>query len=150
MRTAVLGTGIMGAAMARSLAREGHDVAVWNRTPDRAQAVAGGSVTAHADLSEAVTDADVVLTVLFDTDSVLAVAPDLLAALGPDAVWAQATTVGREGMGRIAAAAADTAGRLLDAPVLGTKQPAETGNLTVLVSGAEAARHRAAEVFDAI
>ncbi len=52
MRTAVLGTGIMGAAMARSLAREGHDVAVWNRTPDRARTVAGGSVTAHGDLSE--------------------------------------------------------------------------------------------------
>lgn len=150
MRTAVLGTGIMGAAMARSLAREGHDVAVWNRTPDRAQAVAGGTVTAHADLSEAVTGADVVLTMLFDADSVLAVTDDLLAALGPDAVWSQSTTVGPAGMARIAAAAGDAAVRLLDAPVLGTKQPAESGNLTVLVSGAEAARRRAAEVFDAV
>ena len=88
----------MGAAMARSLAREGHEVAVWNRTPDRAQAVAGGSVTAHADLAEAVTGADVVLTMLFDADSVLGVTDDLLAALGPDAVWAQSTTVGPAGM----------------------------------------------------
>jgi 3-hydroxyisobutyrate dehydrogenase len=150
MRTAVLGTGVMGAAMARSLAREGHEVAVWNRTPDRAQAVAGGSVTAHADLAEAVTGADVVLTMLFDADSVLGVTDDLLAALGPEAVWAQSTTVGPAGMARIAAAAGDSAVRLLDAPVLGTKQPAETGNLTVLVSGAETARRRAAEVFDAV
>ncbi len=150
MRTAVLGTGIMGAAMARSLAREGHDVAVWNRTPDRARTVAGGSVTAHGDLSEAVSGADVVVTMLFDADSVLAVAPDLLASLGPDAVWAQSTTVGPEGMRRIAAAAGDTTPRLLDAPVLGTKQPAESGALTVLVSGAEAARHRATSVFDAV
>jgi 3-hydroxyisobutyrate dehydrogenase len=150
MRTAVLGTGIMGAAMARSLAREGHDVAVWNRTPGRAEAVAGGSITAHADLTEAVTGADVVLTLLYDADSVLDVTPDLVAALGPESVWVQSTTVGPEGIARIADAAADTADRLLDAPVLGTKQPAETGNLTVLVSGAEAARARAAEVFDAV
>ena len=150
MRVAVLGTGIMGAAMARSLAREGHDVAVWNRTTDRAEAMAGGSITAHADLAEAVRGADVVLTMLYDADSVLAVTADLVAALGPDAVWVQSTTVGPEGMARIAQAAGDTVPRLLDAPVLGTKQPAESGNLTVLVSGTETARLRAAEIFDAV
>ena len=53
-------------------------------------------------------------------------------------------------MARIADAAGGTATRLLDAPVLGTRQPAESGTLTVLVSGAEAARQRAAEVFDAV
>jgi len=150
MRTAVLGTGIMGAAMARSLAREGHDVAVWNRTPSRAEAVAGDRITARADLAEAVAGADLVVTMLYDADSVLAIAPDLVAALGPDTVWVQSTTVGPEGMARIAEAAGGAVDRLLDAPVLGTKQPAESGNLTVLVSGPEAARRRAAEVFDAV
>ena len=80
------------------------------------EAVADGSITAHADLSEAVTGADVVVTMLFDADSVLAVAADLLGALRHDAVWVQSTTVGPEGMARIADAAGDTAGRLLDAP----------------------------------
>ncbi len=150
MRTAVLGTGIMGAAMARTLAREGHDVAVWNRTPGRAEAIAGGSITAHADLGRAVSGADAVLTMLYDTDSVLGVAADLVAALGPDSVWVQSSTVGPEGIARIAEAAGDTVDRLLDAPVLGTRQPAESGTLTVLVSGAEAARRSAAEVFDAV
>jgi 3-hydroxyisobutyrate dehydrogenase len=150
MRTAVLGTGIMGAAMARSLAREGHDVAVWNRTPGRAQAVAGGSITAQPDLAEAVSGAEVVLTMLYDTDSVLAVTADLVAALGPDAVWVQSTTVGPEGIARIAEAAGGAVARVLDAPVLGTKQPAESGTLTVLVSGAEAARRRAGAVLDAV
>jgi 3-hydroxyisobutyrate dehydrogenase len=75
------------------VAREGHDVAVWNRTPARAEAVAGPGLSAHADLAEAVTGADVVLTMLYDADSVLDVG-DLVAALGPDAVWAQSTTVG--------------------------------------------------------
>ena len=58
--------------------------------------------------------------------------------------------VGPEGMDRIAGAAGASAERLLDAPVLGTKQPAETGNLIVLVSGPEVARGRAQAVFDAV
>ena len=99
---------------------------------------------------EAVTGADVVLTMLYDADSVLEVAAELVPALGPDAVWAQSTTVGPDGMARIADAAGAAAGRLLDAPVLGTKQPAETGNLVVLVSGADTARERASAVFDAV
>ncbi len=150
MRTAVLGTGIMGAAMARSLAREGHDVAVWNRTPARAEAVAGDGISAYPDLAESVAGADVVFTMLYDADSVMDVAADLVAALGPGAVWAQSTTVGPEGMTRIAASAGAAAGRLLDAPVLGTKQPAETGNLTVLVSGPTTARERAEPALDAV
>ncbi len=150
MRIAVLGTGIMGAAMARTLAREGHDVAVWNRTPDRAEAIAGDDISAHADLADAVSGAEVVFTMVYDTESVLDIADDLVAALGPDAVWVQSTTVGPEGMARIASAAGDAVGRLLDAPVLGTKQPAETGKLTVLVSGPSAARERAADALDAI
>ena len=150
MRTAVLGTGIMGAAMARTLAREGHDVAVWNRTPQRAEAVAAAGITAYADLAEAVRGADVVLTMLFDADSVLEVTAEVEAALGPDAVWVQSTTVGPAGMSRISAAASGIAERLLDAPVLGTKQPAESGNLVVLLSGPPEARARAGAVLDAV
>ena len=150
MRIAVLGTGIMGSAMARSLAREGHDVTVWNRTPARAQEVAGDGITAKAELSSAVAGAEAVITMLYDADSVLDVAGDLVAALEPDAVWVQATTVGPDGIARIAEAAGSVAGRLLDAPVLGTKQPAESGNLVVLVSGPPAARDRVGPAFDAV
>ncbi len=150
MRTAVLGTGIMGAAMARTLAREGHDVAVWNRTPARAEAVAGSGIRAHAELAGAVAGAEVVITMVYDADSVLDLAADVVAALEPEAVWVQSTTVGPAGMARISEAAAPVADRLLDAPVLGTKQPAETGNLIVLVSGPAAARDRADPVLEAV
>ena len=71
MRTAVIGTGIMGAGMARSLAREGHDVHVWNRTPERAEAVAGDGITAHSGIADAVEGCEVVVTMLYDADSVL-------------------------------------------------------------------------------
>ena len=150
MRTAVLGTGIMGAAMARSLAREGHDVSVWNRTTSRSDAVAAERITACGDIGDAMLDADVVFTMLFDTASVLDVSGEVVGALGADAVWAQSTTVGPDGMRRIAAAAGEVGDRLLDAPVLGTKQPAEDGKLTVLVSGESAARQQARPAFEAI
>lgn len=150
MRAAVLGTGIMGSAMARSLAREGHDVTVWNRTPERAEATAGERISSCPSIADAVGGADVVFTMLYDAASVLDVAAEVVGALGPDAVWAQSTTVGTEGMRRIAEAAAQVGDRLLDAPVLGTKQPAEAGNLLVLVSGPATARTHAQPAFDAI
>jgi 3-hydroxyisobutyrate dehydrogenase len=150
MRAAVLGTGIMGSAMARSLARGAHSVTVWNRTPSRAAEIAGHGVEAAESIGEAVAGADVVFTMLYDADSVLAVAREVVAALRPDAVWAQSTTVGPEGMARIAAASGPAHDRVLDAPVLGTKQPAEVGSLTVLVSGPESARTAARPAFDTI
>jgi 3-hydroxyisobutyrate dehydrogenase len=150
MRAAVLGTGIMGSAMARSLAREGHDVTVWNRTPARAEEAARDSITACGAIADALLGADVVFTMLYDADSVLEIADELLGALGPDAVWAQSTTVGVAGMRRIADAAGASRDRLLDAPVLGTKAPAEAGKLTLLVSGAAAARAHAQPAFDAV
>jgi 3-hydroxyisobutyrate dehydrogenase len=150
MRAAVLGTGIMGAAMARSLAREGHQVTVWNRTPARATAVAGEGITACGAIGDALLGAEVVFTMVFDSASVLEMSGEVVGALGSDAVWAQSTTVGVAGMRRIADAAGDARERLLDAPVLGTKQPAESGKLTVVVSGPADARARARPAFDAI
>jgi 3-hydroxyisobutyrate dehydrogenase len=150
MRAAVLGTGIMGAAMARSLAREGHAVTVWNRTPSRAEAAAGDGIRACGAIADALLDADVVFTMLFDTASVLDVTGEIAGALGPGAVWAQSTTVGPDGMRRIAEAAGSAAERLLDAPVLGTKQPAEDGKLTVLVSGPPASVEQARPAFGAV
>jgi 3-hydroxyisobutyrate dehydrogenase len=150
MRAAVLGTGIMGAAMARSLAREGHEVAVWNRTRARADAVAADAITAHDSPAEAVEGADVVISVLFDEAAVLGVAEEVAGALGSGATWLQASTVGPAGMERIAAAVPGVADRLVDAPVLGTRKPAEDGTLVVLLSGPEAARDRALPALEAI
>ncbi|WP_151082218.1 NAD(P)-dependent oxidoreductase [Nocardioides cynanchi] len=154
MRTAVLGTGIMGAAMARSLAREGHEVRVWNRTPERADAVAGsidgGPITAHREISDALAGCDVAVTMLYDADSVLEIVDQVVAGLGPETVWLQCSTVGPAGMARIAEAATPVGARLVDAPVLGTRQPAETGNLVVLVSGAPTAVDHAQPVLDAV
>lgn len=137
----------MGAGMARSLANAGHHVTVWNRTAEKARAIAGGEITATDSVTEAVTGADAVVTMLFDLDATLAVADDIVAALGPDSVWIQSGTVGPDGARRLGEVAT---GGLLDAPVLGTKQPAEEGKLVVLVSGPDALIEAAKPVFDAI
>jgi 3-hydroxyisobutyrate dehydrogenase len=150
LQVAVLGTGIMGAGMARSLARAGHAVRVWNRSPEKARAAEQRGITAYDDVRSAVEGADAVVTMLFDLDAVLSVTPDLVSALGPESVWVQASTVGPDGMAEVQQAAGEVAARLLDAPVLGTRQPAEDGALVVLVSGPSAAQEAVGPVLEAI
>lgn len=153
MRIAVIGTGIMGAGMARSLAREGHEVVVWNRTASKAEAVAEGTdeIEAVADVAAAVRGSGVVISVLFDTDAVLSVTNDLVGALDPDAVWLQTSTVGPDGVRRIAEAVPGAAAQqLVDAPVLGTRKPAEDGTLVVLAAGDPAAIECARPALEAI
>lgn len=138
-RVAVLGTGVMGAGMARSLLRAGHQVTVWNRTAARAESLAADGATVAADPAAAVAGAEVVVVMLFDTASVLAV----IAEAGPsEAVWLQASTIGPDGIAQVAA----TGLRVLDAPVLGTRGPAEQGTLVALLSGDQALVDEAAPV----
>jgi 3-hydroxyisobutyrate dehydrogenase len=147
MQVAVLGTGIMGAGMARSLLRAGHEVRVWNRTAARAQPLAGDGATVADTAAAAVDGAAAVLVMLWDTAAVLDV---LGAAAGsaPGAVWLQASTVGPDGMRQVAVAHPDL--RLLDGPVLGTKGPAEQGTLVVLLSGDRALVDEVRPAVDAI
>lgn len=153
MRTTIIGTGIMGAGMAGSLARDGHEVTIWNRTAERAEAVAGrireagGEVTVAATVAEAVADCEVVLTILFDADAVLAVADDIAANLPDGAVWVQSATVGPDAARTIDGRAP---GRVVDAPVLGTRKPAEDGTLVVLASGPADLVEAAGPALDAI
>jgi 3-hydroxyisobutyrate dehydrogenase len=135
MQVAVLGTGIMGAGMARSLLRAGHSVRVWNRTAARAQPLAADGATVADSAAAAVEGAEVVLVMLWDTAAVLDVL-GTAAAAAPDAVWLQASTLGPGGMREVAAAQPGL--RLVDAPVLGTKGPAEQGKLVALLSGSSA------------
>ena len=148
MRVAVIGTGLMGAGMARSMRRAGLAVTAWNRTPSKAAALGEDGVEVTASIGAAVDGADAAVTMLFDADSVLGVTPELLDALGPNATWLQCSTVGLEGIARIAEKAGET--HLLDAPVLGTREPAEQGRLVPLVSGDPRLVERVRPVLEAI
>jgi len=143
MRVTVLGTGVMGAGMARSLLRAGHAVTVWNRTTEKAGPLAGDGATVAGTPAEAVAGAEAVLVMLFDTAAVLEV---LAAAGSSDAVWLQGSTIGPDGTAEVARWAAEHGLRLVDAPVLGTKGPAEQGKLVALLSGDRALADEAAPV----
>jgi 3-hydroxyisobutyrate dehydrogenase len=149
---AVLGTGNMGAPMARHLVRAGFDVRVWNRTAEKAAPLADDGATVCMTPAEALQDAEFLLTVVADADAVESsvTRDDALrkAATGGDLVWVQASTVGINGTQRLAALAAEAGVGFVDAPVLGTRQPAEQGALTVLASGPEQLRERCQPLFD--
>ena len=146
----VLGTGIMGAAMARSLLREGIDVRAWNRTRAKAEPLAADGAQVCDEPAEAVAGANAVLTMLRDGETVEQVMTGALAAVEEGAVWAQTSTVGLDSADRLAELAAQRDVPFYDAPVLGTKQPAEDGKLLVMASGPTAGRDRVQPVFDAI
>lgn len=149
-RVAVLGTGIMGAGMARNLVRGGFDVSVWNRTRSKAEPLGDDGARVAGTPGEAVDGAEVVVTMLFDTDSVAATMREALPAMSGDAVWAQMATVGLDGTGKLASLAREYEIGFVDAPVLGTKQPAEQGTLVVLAAGSHKLESRVTPVFDAV
>ena len=132
---AVLGTGTMGAGMARNIATAGLPVRVWNRTAARAEPLADVATVAGS-IREAVEGADIVLTMLYDVDSVADAITEAGPALGGDTVWLQQSTVGVAGTERLVALADELGVAYVDAPVLGTRKPAEDGALVVLASGA--------------
>jgi 3-hydroxyisobutyrate dehydrogenase len=151
MHVAVLGTGIMGTGMARSLLRAGLDVTVWNRHPGRAAPLAADGARVAGTAAEAVADADAVITMLWDGNSVAEVMADALPAAPDGILWAQATTISVHDAGDLLPALADGCGaQYIDAPVLGTRQPAEEGRLTVLAAAPEALREPITPVFGAI
>ena len=150
MRVAVLGTGVMGAGMVRSLRRADVEVDVWNRTRAKADPLADDGARVHGSAADAVASADVVLVMLFDTEAVLEVMREALPATGNSAVWVQCSTIGPDGTAQVAELAISHGAPFVDAPVLGTKQPAEQGKLVFLASGAEELRARLAPAFEAM
>ncbi|MFY0409313.1 NAD(P)-dependent oxidoreductase [Solicola sp. PLA-1-18] len=149
-RVALLGLGTMGAGMAHNILEAGLELSVWNRSADKAAPLGEAGATVASTPAEAVEGADVVVTMLFDTASVLEVMTQAASSLGDDAVWVQTSTLGVDGTDAVAAVAAERGVAFVDAPVLGTKGPAESGNLVVLASGEESLQARVAPVLDAI
>jgi 3-hydroxyisobutyrate dehydrogenase len=131
--------------MARSMARAGLDVTVWNRSADKAAAL---DLPVAPDPATAARTADVVVTMLFGFDSVAQVMTEALPAMRQDAIWLQTSTIGLEETSALAELATKQGVSFVDAPVLGTRAPAENGQLTVLVGGVK--DERLDPVLDAI
>lgn len=151
---AVLGIGAMGHGMAVSALRAGIPTIVWNRGPAAAQELGGLGADVAGTAADAARRAGVVVTMVTDTDAVMSIARDqgMLAALAPKAIWAQMSTIGVGGTERVAAMVRNERPDvlLLDAPVSGSREPAEQGQLTIFASGPDQARPRVAALFDAL
>ncbi|GAA2341980.1 NAD(P)-dependent oxidoreductase [Streptomyces kunmingensis] len=150
LTVSVLGTGIMGAAMARNIARAGHTVRAWNRSRDKAEPLTADGVQVTDTPAEAVADADVVLTMLYDGPAALDVMRQAADGLRPGAAWVQSTTAGLDALSDLADFATAHDLVLFDAPVLGTRQPAEAGQLLVLAAGPSAYRDAVTPVLEAV
>lgn len=147
---AVLGTGIMGAAMARNLLQAGHTVRVWNRDPAKTAPLAQAGAQVAPSPADAVAGAEVVLTMLYDAAAVTDVIRQAAPGLQRGAAWVQSTTVGVQDTEALADLAKQVGLDLVEAPVSGTREPAEAGQLLVIAAGPDAVRERVAPVLDAI
>ena len=151
---AVLGIGAMGHGMAASALRAGIPTIVWNRTMEATRDLAERGAQVAGTAADAARRAAIVVTMVTDADAVISIARDqgMLAALAPGAIWAQMSTIGVAGIDRVAALASTERPdvMLLDAPVSGSKDPAERGELTIFASGPGAARARVAPLFGAL
>jgi 3-hydroxyisobutyrate dehydrogenase len=151
---AVLGTGIMGSAMARNLVRAGLPTVVWDRSPEATGPLGEAGAQVAGSPPEAVRDAGVVITMLPTADVVesMMFGEGVAQAFAHGAAWAQMGTIG-------VAATTGIAGRLgqlrpdvlfVDAPVSGSKGPAEAGQLLILASGPAAAQEAVRPAFSVI
>ena len=151
---AVIGAGIMGSAMTRNLVTAGLDTRVWDRSPSVTRPLADAGAVVAPSARDAVRDASVVITMLPTADAVDSVIldGDVASAFAEGCVWAQMGTIGVEATLRIRdrLAARQPGVMFVDAPVSGSKGPAEHGQLLILASGPAAAADVVRPVFDVI
>jgi 3-hydroxyisobutyrate dehydrogenase len=138
-RVAVIGTGTMGTAMARRLLGAGMKVDVWSRHATSTMPLVAAGATAYDEATEAVRQSDVVITMLPNADvtAEVMVGGQVLGAMAPESIWVQMATIGAEATERfmIETRTHRPAVAFVDAPVSGSREPAEKGQLLILASG---------------
>jgi 3-hydroxyisobutyrate dehydrogenase len=140
----------MGAGMGHNILGSGMPLQVWNRTSEKAEPLVAAGATPAATPAEAVRGADVIVTMLRNADDVASVMGEAADGLSAGQIWLQTTTVGAEPLAGLVAVAREHGLVLLDAPVLGTRKPAEEGQLTVFVAGPPDARQTVQPVLEAV
>lgn len=137
MKVALLGTGLMGAPMARRLLAAGHELTVFNRTAEKAKELASDGARVAATPSEAVHEAEAVLLMLLDGEVVEAVlfGEGVAAALAPGALVIDMSTIEPHRERDHAHRLAELGHAFLDAPVSGGTRGAANGTLRIMVGG---------------
>ncbi len=147
-----LGTGSMGRPMAARLLGAGHDVTVWNRTPERARPLEQAGATVAGTPAEAARGAEFVFTMLADgaaVDDVLFGQDGAAAVMSPGTLVVEMSTIGPAGVRRIREGLPVEVD-LIDAPVMGSTLRAEAGELVIVAGGSEDAFQRARELLEVL
>ena len=150
---AVIGLGIMGGPMAANLLKAGFDVVGYNRSRDKVDQLVGQGGRGAADVTEAVRDADIVLTMLPDSPDVEDVVlgeNGVLDSAKPGTLLIDASTIRPDVSARLAEAAKARGVRAVDAPVSGGEAGAVEGSLSIMVGGEEADVQAARPVLEAV
>jgi 3-hydroxyisobutyrate dehydrogenase len=150
VRVGLLGVGLMGSAMAHRLLEREIVVTAWDRDPERLQELQARGGEPAQGPNDVVSGAGVVITMLPTADIILDVIEPLLAQWPENTVWLQMSSVGAAEADGLARVAAEHGISIVDAPVSGSTQPAEQGQLTVLASGPDSARTAVQPIFDAL
>jgi 3-hydroxyisobutyrate dehydrogenase/2-hydroxy-3-oxopropionate reductase len=151
-RVAVLGLGAMGSRIAARLLDAGHELVVWNRTPERAEPLVARGAEAAPTPAAAADGAELVLTMLADPDALFAVVTGedgLTAGVREGATVVEMSTVGPAAVRRLRELLPRGV-EVVDAPVLGSRDEAAGGRLVVFVGGTDTAFARVAQALDSL
>ncbi|PLY01756.1 MAG: NAD(P)-dependent oxidoreductase [Desulfuromonas sp.] len=146
-----LGLGIMGRAMAANLLKAGHKVTVWNRSVDKCAPLVELGATVGDTPRQITAECEITFAMLADPDAARAVcsgADGVAAGIGGGRGYVDMSTVDDLTAQEIAAAVTAAGGRFLEAPVSGTKKPAEDGTLIILAAGDESLYRDALPAFE--
>jgi 3-hydroxyisobutyrate dehydrogenase-like beta-hydroxyacid dehydrogenase len=147
-----IGLGLMGKPMVRNLLKAGYDVAVWNRTRNKAEALAHDGAKVASSARDAAAAADVLITIVSDPPALEAVlwGEEALEGLRRGSVLVDSSTVSPALERRIAEACRERGVETLDAPVTGGTWGAEKGELVFMVGGEAATLARVEPVLGAM
>jgi len=146
-----IGLGIMGSAMASNLIKAGLDVTVWNRNPEKCKTLVEQGAHHGQTPKQVAESCDITFTIVSDPAAALAICegPDgVVAGIGDGRCYIDMSTVDDSTSQTISAAITNAGGRFLEAPVSGTKKPAEDGTLIILAAGDKSAYDDALPAFE--
>jgi 3-hydroxyisobutyrate dehydrogenase-like beta-hydroxyacid dehydrogenase len=146
-RLGFAGLGAMGAGIARRLADAGHEVTVWNRTREKADALGLPVAGTAAELAASV---DVLFTMLTNTAAIETTAEQIIPALRPGTVWADLSTIAPDASVALAERVHATGAYFLDCPVSGSPATLAAGQMSVMVGGRKEAFDHVEAVLHAI
>jgi 3-hydroxyisobutyrate dehydrogenase len=148
-----IGLGLMGTPMAGRLLDKGFHLVVYNRSPEKTRALEARGAKPAANPAQVARQAEIVCLMVKDGDAVLALLDEpagLAEGLGPDQIVINFSTVGIRPAREIGRRISSLQAKYLDAPVLGSTEPAGSGRLILFAGGSEDTAHRAKHVLEAL